>query len=99
AAFSEEEAIDRRIKMLEEELKLLFKKKEAFRVGTQEDVSKLLGKRRTLARLESKRKSLGDNLSKIMEDSEVAKKCKHALEDMHASAIEAAQDLECFVLE
>ncbi|MCI35401.1 hypothetical protein A2U01_0056622, partial [Trifolium medium] len=28
-----------------------------------------------------------------MEDLEVAKKCKHALEEMHASASEAAQDL------
>ncbi|MCI94869.1 hypothetical protein A2U01_0116167 [Trifolium medium] len=42
---------------------------------------------------------MGEELSKIMADLEVAKKCKHALEDMHHDAIEAATNLECPVVE
>ncbi|MCI69783.1 hypothetical protein A2U01_0091046, partial [Trifolium medium] len=61
--------------------------------GIQNDVAKLLGKRHTLIRLQAKQKDLGEELSKIMEDSEVSKRCKHALEDMHDSATEAARDL------
>ncbi|MCH80225.1 hypothetical protein A2U01_0000990, partial [Trifolium medium] len=75
------------------ELKPLLKRKRDLQAGIQGDVAKLLAKRHSLARLQDKQKKLGDELGKIMEDLEVAKKCKHALEDMHASASEAAQDV------
>ncbi|MCI77511.1 hypothetical protein A2U01_0098781, partial [Trifolium medium] len=76
----------------ENDLKPLLKRNRDLQAGIQGDVAKWLGKRRTLVRLQAKQKDLGEELSKIMEDSEVAKKCKHVLEDMHLSATEAAQD-------
>ncbi|MCI97863.1 hypothetical protein A2U01_0119164, partial [Trifolium medium] len=53
----------------------------------------------SLVRLQDKQKKLGQELSKIMADLEAAKNCKHALEDMHHDALEAAQNLECPVVE
>ncbi|MCI64095.1 hypothetical protein A2U01_0085352, partial [Trifolium medium] len=48
---------------------------------------------RSLARLEAKTKSMGDDLKKIIEDLGTSKKCKRSLEDLQIKALEAAQDL------
>ncbi|MCI94739.1 hypothetical protein A2U01_0116037, partial [Trifolium medium] len=57
------------------------------------DIDKLFAKRRTLARYQENQKNLGEESIKLMEDLEVAKKCKLVLEEMHTSASEAAKDL------
>ncbi|MCI01136.1 hypothetical protein A2U01_0022160, partial [Trifolium medium] len=65
-SFSEEEIVDGRIETLEKDLKPLLKRKRDLQTGIQNDVAKLLAK--------GKKKNLEDELSKIMEDMEVAKK-------------------------
>ncbi|MCI73908.1 hypothetical protein A2U01_0095172, partial [Trifolium medium] len=67
-AFAEEEAVTHHIKVLEDELKILHKKREEFRLNNKDEISLLLAKPRSLARLEAKAKSMGDDLKKIMED-------------------------------
>ncbi|MCI42261.1 hypothetical protein A2U01_0063497, partial [Trifolium medium] len=68
-SFSEEETVDSRIQTRENDLKPLLKRKRDLQDGIQNDVAKLLGKRHTLVRLQAKQKDLGEELSKIMEDS------------------------------
>ncbi|MCI67106.1 hypothetical protein A2U01_0088364, partial [Trifolium medium] len=64
-AFAEEEAVIHRIKVLEDELKLLHKKREEFSLSNKDEISLLLAKHRSLARLEARTKNLGDDLKKI----------------------------------
>ncbi|MCI77989.1 hypothetical protein A2U01_0099259, partial [Trifolium medium] len=75
---------------MEDELKLLHKKREEFSLSNKVEISLLLAKRRSLARLEARTKNMGDDLKKIMEDLETSKKCKRALEDLQIKALEAA---------
>ncbi|MCI45378.1 hypothetical protein A2U01_0066617, partial [Trifolium medium] len=82
-----------RIKILEDELKTLHKKREEFHLGNKDEISRLLVKRRSMARLEVKTKNLGEDLKRINEDLATSKKCKKALEDLQLKALEAAQDL------
>ncbi|MCI92109.1 hypothetical protein A2U01_0113405, partial [Trifolium medium] len=67
-AFAEEEAVIHRIKVLEDELKTLHKKREEFCLSNKDEISLLLAKRRSLERLEAKTRNMGDDLKKIMED-------------------------------
>ncbi|MCI74692.1 hypothetical protein A2U01_0095956, partial [Trifolium medium] len=67
-AFAEEEAVIHHIKVLEDELKILHKKREDFCLSNKEEISLLLAKRRSLARLEAKTRNMGDDLKKITED-------------------------------
>ncbi|MCI86665.1 hypothetical protein A2U01_0107946, partial [Trifolium medium] len=66
--FAEEEAVNHRIKVLEEELKTLYKKREEFHQSNKDEISRLLAKRRNMARLDAKTKNLGDDLKRINED-------------------------------
>ncbi|MCI54690.1 hypothetical protein A2U01_0075940, partial [Trifolium medium] len=75
-AVAEEEAVIHRIKVLEDELKILHKKREDFCLSNKDEISLLLAKRRSLARLEAKTRNMGDDLKKIMEDLGASKKCK-----------------------
>ncbi|MCI40032.1 hypothetical protein A2U01_0061264, partial [Trifolium medium] len=79
-----------RIKVLEDELKILHKKREEFRLSNKDEISLLLAKPRSLARLEAEAKSMGDDLKKIMEDLGTSKKCKRVLEGLQTKALEAA---------
>ncbi|GAU50313.1 hypothetical protein TSUD_136090 [Trifolium subterraneum] len=88
-AFTEEDAVTHRMKVLEEELKVLSKKKEELHVSNKDDISALLFKRRELARLEIKTKTLGESLKKINDDLTTSKKYKRALEDMQTMALDA----------
>ncbi|GAU16273.1 hypothetical protein TSUD_299050 [Trifolium subterraneum] len=90
---AEEDAVDRQICSLEESLKALRHKKATLAAATKEDVAKLLEKMRALSRLQLKQRELGRELSRVLENAEAAKKCQYALEDMHASAREAATNL------
>ncbi|MCI78668.1 hypothetical protein A2U01_0099939, partial [Trifolium medium] len=69
------------------------KKREDFCLSNKDEISLLLVKRRSLARLEAKTRNMGDDPKKIMEDLGASKKCKGALEDLQIKALEAAQDL------
>ncbi|MCI85351.1 hypothetical protein A2U01_0106630, partial [Trifolium medium] len=62
-------------------------------LSNKDEISLLLAKRRSLARLEARTKNMGDDLKKIMEDLGMSKKCKRALEDLQIKALEAAQAL------
>ncbi|GAU47873.1 hypothetical protein TSUD_404450, partial [Trifolium subterraneum] len=92
-AFTEEEAVTHRMKVLEEELKMLAKKNEELCVSNKDEISALLFKRRELARLEIKTKTLGESLKKINDDLTTSKKYKRALEDMQTMAIDAIPDV------
>ncbi|MCI65419.1 hypothetical protein A2U01_0086677, partial [Trifolium medium] len=81
-AFAEEEAVIHRIKVLEDELEILHKKREEFHLSNKDEISRLLAKRRSMACLEVKTKNLGDDLRRINEDLATSKKCKRALEDL-----------------
>ncbi|GAU39166.1 hypothetical protein TSUD_147880 [Trifolium subterraneum] len=92
-AFIEEEAVTHRMKVLEDELKVLSKKKEELHLSNKDEIAILLAKRRNLARLEVKTKDLGEGLKKIIEDLVTTKKYKRALEDMQTMALDAAPDV------
>jgi hypothetical protein len=92
-AFTEEEAVTHRMKVLEEELKVLAKKKEELRVSNKDEISVLLFKRRELARLEIKTKTLGESLKKINDNLATSKKYKRALEDMQTMTIDTIPDV------
>jgi hypothetical protein len=68
---------------------VLSKKKEELHVSNKDDISALLFKRRELARLEIKTKTLGESLKKINDDLTTSKKYKRALEDMQTMALDA----------
>ncbi|MCI65577.1 hypothetical protein A2U01_0086835, partial [Trifolium medium] len=63
-------------KVLEDEVKILHKKRGDFCLSNKDEISLLLEKRRSLARLEAKTINMGDDLKKIMEDLGTSKKCK-----------------------
>ncbi|MCI88612.1 hypothetical protein A2U01_0109899, partial [Trifolium medium] len=71
-------------------MKILHKKREDFCLSNKDEISLLLAKRRSLARLEARTRNMGDDLKKIMEDPGTSKKCKRALEDLQIKALEAA---------
>ncbi|MCH91384.1 hypothetical protein A2U01_0012311, partial [Trifolium medium] len=89
--FNEEEKVNGRIEVLQKELKPLLKRKIALQDEIHNDVTKLVARRHSLVRHQDKQKKLGEDLHQIMANSEAAKKCKHALEDMHHEAVEAAK--------
>ncbi|MCI57681.1 hypothetical protein A2U01_0078932, partial [Trifolium medium] len=62
-------------------------------LSNKDEISLLLAKRRSLARLEAKTRNMGDDLKKITKDLGTSKKCKRALDDLQIKALEAAQDL------
>ncbi|MCI82287.1 hypothetical protein A2U01_0103561, partial [Trifolium medium] len=74
-------------------MKILHKKRDDFCLSNKDEISLMLAKRRSFARLEAKTRNMGDDLKKIMEDLGTSKKCKRALEDLQIKALEAAQDL------
>jgi hypothetical protein len=92
-AFTEEEAVTHRMKVLEDESKVLAKKKEELRVCNKDEISALLFKRCELARLEVKTKTLGESLKKINDDLATSKKYQRTLEDMQIMALDVAPDV------
>jgi hypothetical protein len=92
-AFTEEEAVTHRMNVLEDELKILAKKKEELRVSKKDEISAFLFKRRELARLEDKTKTMGEGFKKINEDLATSKKYKRALEDMQTMALDVVLDV------
>ncbi|MCI81905.1 hypothetical protein A2U01_0103179, partial [Trifolium medium] len=60
-AFAGEEAVIQRIKVLEDEQEILHKKREDFCLSNKDEISLLLAKRRSLARLEARTKNMGDD--------------------------------------
>ncbi|MCI19838.1 hypothetical protein A2U01_0040998 [Trifolium medium] len=92
-SLSEEDLVEEQIETLEKDLRPLLKRKNDLRNKINKDIDKLFAKRRTLARYQENQKKLSEESIKLLEDLEVSKKCKLALEEMHASASEAAKDL------
>jgi hypothetical protein len=87
---SAEDAIDNRIEILEKELRPLMKRKMNMQMDIQYDIAKLIKTRSFLARLQEKHETLDDDLDKVIFDSNVAKRYKGEIEELHARAVEAA---------
>jgi chromosome segregation ATPase len=85
-----EEAIENRIEVLEKELRPLMKRKRNLQMDIQYDVAKIIRTRSSLARLQEQSDRLGDDLDKVIFDSNVAKRYKGEIEELHARAVEAA---------
>ncbi|KAK2396336.1 hypothetical protein QL285_057993 [Trifolium repens] len=83
-----------RIQLQEETLSLNMAAEEAVEnrveVDIQYDVAKLIRTRSFLARLQEQADRLGDDMDKVIFDSEVAKRYKGEIEEFHARAVEAA---------
>jgi hypothetical protein len=56
----------------------------------QYDVAKLIRTRSFLARLQEQADRLGDDLDKVIFDSDVAKRYKGEIDELHARAVEVA---------
>jgi BMFP domain-containing protein YqiC len=91
-SMSAEDVIDNRIEILEKELRPLMKRKMNMQMemDIQYDIAKLIKTRSFLARLQEKHETLDDNLDKVISDSNVAKRYKGEIEELHARAVEAA---------
>jgi DNA repair exonuclease SbcCD ATPase subunit len=89
-SMSAEDAIDNRIEILEKELRPLMKRKRNLQMDIQYDIAKLIKTRSFLARLQEKQERLEDDLDKVIFDSNVAKRYKGEIEELHARAVEAA---------
>jgi predicted nucleic acid-binding Zn-ribbon protein len=87
---SAEDAIDNRIEILEKELRPLMKRKRNLQMDIQYDIAKLIKTRSFLARLQEKQETLDDDLGKVIFDSNVAKRYKSEIEELHARGVEAA---------
>ncbi|MCH79991.1 hypothetical protein A2U01_0000753 [Trifolium medium] len=92
-AFTEEEAVTKRMKALEDELNALVQKKEEFRVSNKDEIVILLAKRHDFARLQVKTKHLELELKTTEEDLVKTNKCKCALEDMQSMTLDAIPDV------
>jgi hypothetical protein len=85
-SMSAEDAIDNRIEILEKELWPLMKRN--LQMDIQYDIAKLIKTCSFLARLQQV--TLDDDLDKVIFDSNVAKRYKSEIEELHARAVEAA---------
>jgi predicted nucleic acid-binding Zn-ribbon protein len=66
------------------------KRKRNLQMEIQYDVARLIRTRSSLARLKEKEDRLDDDLDKIIFDSNVARRYKGEIEELHARAVEAA---------
>jgi hypothetical protein len=89
-SMSAENAIDNRIEILEKELRPLMKRKRNLQMYIQYDIAKLIKTLSFLARLQEKQETLDVDLDKFIFDSNVAKRYKGELEELHPRAVEAA---------
>jgi predicted nucleic acid-binding Zn-ribbon protein len=87
---SVKEAVENRIEVLERELRPLMKRKRNLQMEIQYDVAGLITTRSSLAHLKEKEDRLDDDLDKIIFDSNVARRYKGEIEELHARAVEAA---------
>jgi predicted nucleic acid-binding Zn-ribbon protein len=87
---SAEEAVENCIEVLERELRPLMKRKRNLQMEIQYDVARLIRTRSSLARLKEKEDRLDDDLDKIIFDTNVARRYKGEIEELHARAVEAA---------
>jgi hypothetical protein len=69
-----EEAVENRIEVLEKELRPLMKRKRNLQMDIQYDVAKLIRTRSFLACLQEQADRLGDDLDKVIFDSDVSKR-------------------------
>jgi ABC-type phosphate transport system auxiliary subunit len=89
-SLSAEESIERRIDVLESQLRPLMKRKRNLQMDIQYDVAKLIRTRSTLCRLQERDDALTDDMRKLAMDAELAKEKKNSMEECHARAVEAA---------
>jgi hypothetical protein len=89
-SMSAEDAIDNRIEILEKEHRSLMKRKMNLQMDIQYDIAKLIKTRSFLGRLQEKQETLDDDLGKVIFDSNVAKRYKGEIEELHARGVEAA---------
>jgi predicted nucleic acid-binding Zn-ribbon protein len=87
---SVKKAVENRIEVLERELRPFMKRKRNLQMEIQYDVARLITTRSSLARLKEKEDRLDDDLDKIIFDSNVARRYKGEIEELHAHAVEAA---------
>jgi predicted nucleic acid-binding Zn-ribbon protein len=87
---SVKKAVENRIEVLESELRPFMKRKRNLQMEIQYDVARLIRTRSSLARLKEKEDRLDDDLDKIIFDSNVARRYKGEIEELHARAVEAA---------
>jgi predicted nucleic acid-binding Zn-ribbon protein len=87
---SVKKAVENRIEVLERELRPFMKRKRNLQMEIQYDVARLITTRSSLARLKEKEDRLDDDLDKIIFDSNVARRYKGEIEELHARAVEAA---------
>jgi predicted nucleic acid-binding Zn-ribbon protein len=87
---SVKKVVKNRIEVLERELRPFMKRKRNLQMEIQYDVARLITTRSSLARLKEKEDRLDDDLDKIIFDSNVARRYKGEIEELHARAVEAA---------
>jgi predicted nucleic acid-binding Zn-ribbon protein len=87
---SVKKAVENRIEVLERELRPFMKRKRNLQMEIQYDVARLITTRSSLARLKEKEDRLDDDLDKIIFDTNVARRYKGEIEELHARAVEAA---------
>ncbi|PNX84535.1 hypothetical protein L195_g040597 [Trifolium pratense] len=97
--FNEEKRVDDRLEFLQKEVKPLLKRKKALQGEFQDNVTKLISRRRFLVDLPEKQKELGEDMKPIDASMEKAKRCRKALEEMHHDAVTVAKKLGSPVVE
>jgi hypothetical protein len=93
ASFDEEEKIKTMEHRLEVEAAKLKERKKLLRKDIQEDITKLLKKRKSLLELQIQQRRMGRTLSQIGEDLEVAQASKEALTTQWTAAMEAGDNV------
>jgi hypothetical protein len=87
---SAEDAIDNRVEILEKVLRPMTKRKRNLQMDIQYDIVNLIKTRSFLACHQETQETLDKDLDKVIFDSNVAKRYKGEIEEMHVRAVEAA---------